>query len=100
MPRIYKCSEWESPTGKWYVADVSDLANYSAAWWLPARFLNISPAEYINLLVTKYNAVINLFDADAANGKSMLVFYWNEYKDAHKYLLDMNRLARNNKWTI
>ena len=97
--RPYKASEFQSGN-KWYVADVSDLANDSAAWWIPARLLNLSLEDYVLMLKETYNANIDKFYPDANNGKSLLIFSWNNYNDAHKYLLYINRVSRNQKWTI
>lgn len=97
--RGYLASEWQIGA-KWYVADVSDLANDSAAWWIPARLLNLSLEDYIILLTDKYNATIDKWCPDSNNGKSLLIFSWKNYSDAHRYKLDMNRIARNQKWTI
>lgn len=97
--RAYVASEWQIGR-KWYVADVSDLANNSSAWWIPARLLNLSLEDYITLLVDKYNATIDKWCPDNNDGKSLLIFSWYNYTDAHRYKLDMNRIARNQKWTI
>ena len=97
--RPFKVSEWIIGN-KWYVADVSDLANDSSAWWIPARLLKLSLEDYILMLKNTYNANIDKFYPDANNGKSLLIFSWNNYNDAHKYLLYINRIARNQKWTI
>ena len=96
---IYKCSEWVF-NNKWHVGDVTDLANDSNAWWVPARFLNISLEEWIDQLVNVHKATIDKYCPDANNGKSLLIYHWNSYNDAHKYLLWINRMARNNSWTI
>lgn len=95
----YKSSEWQSGN-KWYVADTSDLANDSAAWWHPARMLNITPEEYILMLKNEYHANIDKWCPESNNGKSLLIFSWDNYSDAHKYLLYINRIARNKNWTI
>lgn len=100
MAHLYKTSEWQSPSGAWYVADTSDLAHDSAAWWIPARFLKISLEEYILLLKDTYNATIDKFYPESNEGKSLLLFHWDNYSDAHKYLLWVNRMARNGNWTI
>ena len=97
---LYKASEWESASGHWYVADTSDLVNDSAAWWIPARLLNLTLKDYIDLLVNTYNATIDGFYPESNKGKSLLVFHWEQYNDAHKYLLWINRMARNGNWTI
>lgn len=97
---LFKVSEWESASGHWYVADTSDLANDSAAWWIPARLLNLTLEDYIDLLVNTYNATIDGFYPESNKGKSLLVFHWEQYNDAHKYFLWINRMARNGNWTI
>ena len=82
----YKASEWKSGR-KWYVADVADLANDSAAWWIPARILNLSLEDFVILLKNDYNATIDGWYPESNNGKSLLTFSWFNYSDAHKYLL-------------
>ena len=95
----YKASEWKSGR-KWYVADVSDLANDSAAWWIPARILNLSLEDFVMLLKNEYNATIDGWYPESNNGKSLLTFSWFNYSDAHKYLLYINRVARNKNWAF
>ena len=95
----YKASEWQSGT-KWHVADVTDLAHDSAVWWIPARMLNLSLEDFILMLVNEYNATIDGWYPEANNGKSLLLFSWKNYADAYKYLLYINRVARNKNWTI
>lgn len=99
MAHLYKATEWCN-AGRWNVADTSDLAKDSAAWWIPARILNLSLEDYIMLLVNEYHATIDLWSPNSNNGKSLLLFSWKNYNDAHKYLLYINRIARNKNWTI
>lgn len=100
MAHLYKASEWQSPTGRWFVDDTSDLANDSAAWWIPARILGLSLVDYVNLLINEYHATIDKWCPDSNDGKSLLLFHWDKYADAHRYLLYINRIARNKNWTI
>ena len=99
MAHLYKASEWEV-AGKWYIADTSDLGNDSAAWWIPARIIGISLTDYILLLQNEYHAIIDKYCPNANNNKSLLIFHWDSYTDAHRYLLYINRIARNKNWTI
>ena len=55
MKTIYKMTEWQSPTGVWYVSNTQDLGHDSGAWWLPARFLNMSLDDYIKMLIDEYH---------------------------------------------
>ena len=50
---IWKATEWETTSG-WHCNCVDDLAKSSAAWWRPARILKISPAQFLEILLTKY----------------------------------------------
>lgn len=95
----YKASEWQSGT-RWCVADTSDLAHDSAAWWIPARILDLSLEDFVLMLINDYHATIDGWYPEANNGKSLLLFSWKNYSDAHKYLLYINRIARNKHWTI
>ena len=99
MAHMYKCSEWNIGN-KWYVADTSDLANDSAAWWIPARFLNLSLEDYILKLKDEFNANIVKFCPESNNNKSLLIFNWDKYSDEHSYLLWINKMARHGNWTI
>ena len=96
MAHIYKASEWQSPTGYWYVNDVSDLAGVSGYWWVPARILGLAPADYVQWLIDNYSP-----DQIVFNGK-FLSFSWakEHYSSAHKFLLDINRIARNKKFIV
>lgn len=100
MAHMYKASEWTDASRKWHVADTSDLANDSAAWWIPARILGLSLVDFVLLLKNEYNANITGWYPDSNNGRSLLLFNWNNYNDAHRYLLYINRIARNKNWTI
>ena len=98
MSRLFKVNEWES-AGKWYSADTQDLKNGSSLWWIPARFLKITPEEYVTLLVEQFHAKVD-FIPKTKRGNSLLFKYWDNYNDCHKYTLWINKQARNGNWTI
>lgn len=87
-----KMSEW-CLNGRWYVADVSDLAHGSAQWWRIPRKLNMDLCDYVLMIKDKYHAssiyFVDYGEEDKRN--SMLSFNFEKYSDAHKFLLDMNR---------
>lgn len=90
-----KLSEWSS-NGRWYVADTSDLAHGSSQWWRIPRKLNMDLCDYILMLKDKYHAsnfyFVDYKEMDKRN--SMLLFSFEKYSDAHKFLLDMNKRIR------
>lgn len=101
MSHILILKEWETSPGHWHVADTSDLVNNSAFWAHPMRMLGLSPVEYVKLLRDKYHAIDISFKTAAETGtNSMLHFSFKNQKDAHQFVLDTNRMARNKEWRI
>lgn len=96
MSHIYKCSEWKSGSGRWMCGDVEDLAQMSGAWWVPARVLNISLTDYILLLKNQYNATHMTYNKES----NVLHFSFDNYADCHRYVLYINKVARNRKYYI
>ena len=95
MAHLYKVVEWES-CGRWYCNDVTDLAEPSAKWWMPARVLDISLTDYILMLKDKFNATIVSYCRDT----DVLIFYWNSYANIHKYVLYINKIARQKNFMV
>ena len=93
---IYKASEWKSASGKWYVSNVEDLANGSGYWWIPPKIFGLSYEDYIYMLKNKYHISYIHYTVES----NTLIFRWDDYENAHKYLLDINRFARQKKFTI
>ena len=96
MSHILKYTEWQSPTGNWYANDVSDLAHGSGSWWHVPRMLQISLTDYILLLKNKYNAT----DFSYIKERNVLLWHWNNYNDCHKFILYINKEAKNRKFFI
>lgn len=97
--RLYKATEWENG-GLWHAGDTSDLKNDSNAWYIPARLLGLSLEDWILKLKNEFNATGFYFAPAANNGKSVLTYHWKNYADCHRYVLWINRMARNHNWTI
>ena len=97
MAHLYKLTEWESGAGgRWYCNDVSDLGNGSGLWYYPARMLNISPDEYVKMLVEKYKPDDISYNADT----NVLVFSWNTQSAMRKYKNEMNAIARKMNFMV
>lgn len=93
---VYKAEEWQGASGRWYAADVKDLAHNSAVWWIPAKILGISYEDYVKLLVNEYKVTNMTYDYNT----NTLIFSWDNQVNAHKYVLYINRIARNKNFTI
>lgn len=100
--KVFKITEWQSPTGRWNAVCTDNLAAGSACWWVPARILGISLTDYIRLLINEYHAIIDGWhdygDKDKRN--SFLSFHFDTYAEAHKYALTINLAARHKQYMI
>ena len=93
---LLKVDEWKSSSKHWFVADVHTWTG----WRAMAEVLDIEQDidKFKELLLNKYNATVESYRAD----KDFLMFYWPEsdYKNAHQFKLDVNRLARKKNYLI
>ena len=96
MAHLYKVSEWQGGSGKWYCNDVTDLAGVSGKWWIPARMLGIPLTDYILLLKEKFNVTI----VEYYKPTDVLIFHWDKYSECHKYVLWINAEARKRKYMV
>ena len=90
MAHLYKVSEWQGTSGKWYCNDVADLAGPSAKWYTPARMLGISLCDYVLLLKNEFKVSSMKYNPDT----DVLIFSWDKQADCHKYVLWINKMAR------
>ena len=93
---LYKSEEWQSATGYWHCNCTSNLANNSGAWYLPARILGITPADFITLLLTKYKPDKFYFDKDTC----FCNWSWKSQSDMRKYKNMINAEARKKNFQI
>lgn len=94
MAHQLKLTEWQSGSDRWYCADVTNAKKGSADWWHGARVLNISPVEFVQLLVDKFH--VNHMDYNRA--KNVLLYSWDKKEDCHKFVLYINRLAKERNY--
>lgn len=92
---VLKVDEWKTASGHWYVADVHNFTG----WREMANVFGISDLEnFINYLQKKYKAEIDLY----VKHNDFLMFHWtnDNYKYAHQFKLDVNRIARKKNYLI
>jgi len=99
MATILRVDEWQSASKYWYVADIHTWTG----WRECADVLGANTLEdYIQLLETKYHAIVHgtigVKDEEPAN----VLFNWpsTDYKNAHQFKLDVNRIARKKNYLI
>ena len=93
---LYKMTEWESLSSGWYCGCVDNLGGGSNLWYLPARILDISPAEFIELLVTKYKPDNIWYSKE----NCILCYSWKDQSKMRKFKNDMNAAARKKNFQI
>ena len=99
MGTILKVDEWQGGSKRWYVADVhTGTGRRECADVLGAGSLE----EYIDILEKKYKATIYGTIGVKDNEPANVMFSWapNEYKNAHQFKLDVNRIARKKKYEV
>lgn len=92
---LYKMEEWESPSG-WHAGCTQKLGQDSNVWYLPARILGISPAEYMKLVLAKYKPDKLYFNRE----KCLFFFSWTDQAAMRRYKNDINAAARRVNFQI
>lgn len=92
---LYKQSEWESESG-WHCNCIDNLGKNSAAWWHPARILKISPAQFIELLITKFKPDYFYFNKETC----FCSWSWKDQSKMRIYKNYINAAARKVDYQI
>lgn len=95
---ILKITEWQSASGRWYTADTTGFSS----WWTIARMLDMELGKYAKFLVDEYNAILDDFIIYPYEDKrnSLLIFHFDSYQDAHRFVLFVNKEARKRKFFV
>lgn len=93
---LLKFEEWQGAGGYWHCNDLSDLKNMSSAWWHPARMLNISPADFVKLLIEKFHPDHIKYYEEA----DVLTYSWRKQADCRKFKNWINAEARKYKYIV
>ena len=76
----------------WYSFCVDNLGKKYEQWLVPCRLLELSPAEYILLLVNEYNATVNY--------TTFFSRKWENQADEAKWRNFINKKAREKNFHI
>ena len=94
--KLYQMSEWEGATGIFYCNCIDNLGSPDLFWYTPARMLGISPADYIKMIIEKYQADITFFDKE----KCFFSFGWTNQTKMRKFKNFINSEARKKNFLI
>lgn len=94
---LFEVSEWQSAaSGLYYCSNVKDMAHGSGNWWLLARVLDMSPADFIQHLIDEYKPEVISYNVE----KNFLYFGWTTQSNCHRFKLNINRIARKKNFQI
>jgi hypothetical protein len=93
---IWQSSIWQGNSGKWYCNDVSHLGAGSGEWYLPARILGITPAEFIEYLIKEFHPDYYYYNTE----KNFFSYSWAKQVDCNRWKLTINRIAREKNFQI
>lgn len=97
MAHLLRYEEWQSPSGAWYCNDTSEIGRSQAGlWWAPARLLDLSLDEYVNLLITKFKPDNIFYNQE----KNVLIYSWKRQADMRKFKNWLNAEARKKNFIV
>lgn len=94
---LYKMTEWEN-NGKFYCGCVDDLGHDSGVWYLPCRFLDLSPAKYLEMVITKFKPDHIFYAIDDKH--CVISWSWNKQSDMRLLKNHINAAARRKNFQI
>ena len=93
---LYKTDIWQGTSGKWYCNNISDLGKGSGLWYLPARVLGISPAEFIEFLLEKFEPDYYYYSEE----NNFFSYSWASQVKCNNWKLFINKEARKRNFQI
>lgn len=99
MATVLKVDEWKGASGFWYVADVHTWTG----WRECANILDAETYEdYVSILENKYHATVHGGIGWDGREYANVMFNWpnSDYKNAHQFKLDINRIARKKNYLV
>ena len=95
MSHLYRMTEWESPLG-WHCGDVEDLGHGSNYWWLPAKMMGLTPAQYLKYVIDNYKPD----SIRHSENFSYVGWSWKDQSAMRKFKNSMNALARKKNFMV
>ena len=95
MSHILKLSEWECG-GRYYVGDVEELGKGSGTWWYLPNLLNLSPVDFVKMLIDKYKVSYIKYNTRS----DVLIYAFDSLPAARSYKNAINKIARTKNFVI
>jgi len=82
----------------WYSFCKDNLGKKYQQWLVPCRLLDITPAEFAELLVKEYGSIVK-YSPNSPRGP-FLSYYWANQRDEAKWRNFINKKAREKSFQI
>lgn len=93
---VWQASEWQSLSGRWYCNCIDKLGAGSGTWYLPARILGLTPAEFINFLFKNFKPDYFSYNEE----KCFCSWSWKSQTAMRAYKNYINKEARKVNFQI
>lgn len=93
---IFKLTEWNDVTGRWFCANVDDLGKGSSSWTHLLKITGKAPTEFVTSLVKDYKADSVSYLPE----KNVLTYSWKNQTEMRVFKNEINRKARSMNYTI
>lgn len=93
---LYRCEEWKSTTNVWHCEHTASFPRDVQKWIVPARILQVTPADFIQLLIDEFEPDKIYHNEDC----SFVGWGWTSQAKMRKYKNWINQKARECNFQI
>ena len=93
---LLRMEEWQDGCDNWHCADTSELGKGSSIWYLPARMLEKTPAEYLKWVIDNYHPD----KIEHSDDCSLVYWTWKSQAKMRLFKNQINKLARQKNFMI
>ena len=95
---VYQAQIWQGQSGKWYCNDTRYIGRGSGEWYVPARILGVSPAEFIQFLLNNFHPDYCYYDEK----RNFFSYSWAEENKTlcNSFKLYINRKAKEKNFQV
>lgn len=93
---LYRCEEWKSTANIWYCEHTASFPRDVQKWVVPARILQVTPADFIQLLIDEFEPDKIYHNEDC----SFVSWGWTSQAKMRRYKNWINQKARECNFQI
>ena len=95
MSALLKLEEYLTTGQQWICYNKADVAGVGNQWWVIADLLGMRKDDYVKWLIENYHPTY-------INYNNTLIYTWDKlhYADMHKFVLYVNKKAKEKRFVI